>query len=115
MICAATRPATAPLEALSHVLLAGRREADRAFRVGGDEFALILPEVGEEEAITVIDRIRQTLDGSSDEHLAGVSISFGVAVFPDHGRDAEALFRAADDAMYQSKRPPSAGDAASTS
>jgi diguanylate cyclase (GGDEF)-like protein len=97
------------LEALSHVLLAGRREADRVYRVGGDEFALILPEVGEDEARTVVDRIQAALAASDDEGLAEITLSFGVAVFPEAGRDVESLFRAADVAMYESKRPPGGG------
>jgi diguanylate cyclase (GGDEF)-like protein len=93
------------LEAISRLLLEGRREADGVFRIGGDEFALILPEVGEEEARAVIDRISASIRESDEEPLSGIAVSFGLAVYPDHGGDPERLFQAADVAMYGSKRP----------
>ncbi len=93
------------LEAIGRVLQQGRREVDAVFRIGGDEFALILPEVGEREARAVIERITETIRTSDDERLKGVGISFGLAVHPDHGSDPERLFRAADLAMYGAKRP----------
>jgi diguanylate cyclase (GGDEF)-like protein len=94
------------LESIGRVLLDGRREVDGVYRIGGDEFALILPEVGEEEARAVVERIGETLHAGSDELLQTLTISFGVAVCPDHGGDPESLFRAADESMYRSKRQP---------
>ncbi|MDX6494138.1 MAG: hypothetical protein QOE17_124, partial [Gaiellales bacterium] len=91
------------------VLQEGRREVDAVFRIGGDEFALILPEVGEEEARSVITRIAESIRDSGDETLAGITASFGVAVCPEHGSDPEALFRAADLAMYAAKSPHGSG------
>ncbi len=93
------------LEAIGSLLQEGRREVDAVFRIGGDEFALILPEVVEDEARSVIERITESVSASADERLAGVSISFGLAVHPEHGNDPEQLFRAADVAMYAAKRP----------
>src|SRR5437016_13690196 len=93
------------LEAIGHVLQEGRREVDAVFRIGGDEFALILPEVGEGEARSVIERITETIRASEDERLKGVAVSFGLAVYPDHGGDPDRMFRAADLAMYGAKRP----------
>ncbi len=97
------------LEAISRLLQEGRREVDGVFRIGGDEFALILPEVGEEEARSVITRITQSIRDSGDEPLAGITASFGVAVCPEHGSDPESLFRAADLAMYAAKAPRGSG------
>jgi diguanylate cyclase (GGDEF)-like protein len=93
------------LEAIGRVLQEGRREVDAVFRIGGDEFALILPEAGESEARSVIERIAETIRSSGDERLKGVGISFGLAVYPDQGSDPERMFRAADLAMYGAKRP----------
>jgi GGDEF domain-containing protein len=53
----------------------------------------------------VIERITETIRTTEDERLKGVAISFGLAVYPDHGGDPERLFRAADLAMYGAKRP----------
>jgi diguanylate cyclase (GGDEF)-like protein len=89
------------LEAIAGVLMDGRREVDTVYRIGGDEFALILPEVGADEAAAVIERIREQLAAVPE----GPSASFGVAVCPTDARDPDALFRAADAAMYRSKPP----------
>jgi diguanylate cyclase (GGDEF)-like protein len=93
------------LEALGQVLMAGRREVDGVYRIGGDEFALLLPEVGEEEGHAVIERIAEALR-SGHEILESLTISFGLAVCPRDGTDPESLFRAADESMYGAKRQP---------
>jgi diguanylate cyclase (GGDEF)-like protein len=94
------------LEAIGKVLMDGRREVDGVFRIGGDEFALILPEVGEDEARAVVERIGQAMRDGGEELLGSLTISFGIAVCPDHGGDPESLFRAADESMYAAKRRP---------
>jgi diguanylate cyclase (GGDEF)-like protein len=91
-------------EILNHAaaILGGAvRTEDTAFRVGGDEFALILPETTAEEALPVVERLSAALAGAADRPL---SASFGVAVFPRDGGGHDALFRAADAAMYTAKR-----------
>jgi diguanylate cyclase (GGDEF)-like protein len=75
-------------------LSASIRREDGAFRVGGDEFALILVEAGDRDAQRVADRVI-----GSGELLA----SFGVAVYRQ-GVTTEELFRRADEAMYSAKR-----------
>ena len=74
------------------------RRTDYAFRIGGDEFALILVPGADAEARVVIERIR----GSADA-VQPVNASFGVAVYAEQG-DADDLFRRADEAMYAAKR-----------
>jgi diguanylate cyclase (GGDEF)-like protein len=93
------------LEAIAAVLMDGRREVDSVYRIGGDEFALILPEVGADEATAVIERIRERLATTAGERFEGLTASFGIAVCPADARDPEALFRVADEAMYRSKPP----------
>ncbi len=78
------------------ILRAAVRKGDDAFRIGGDEFALVLAEAGETEAREVIARI------SGD--IAGPRASFGIASCPEHARDAQTLFRLADEALYEAKR-----------
>jgi diguanylate cyclase (GGDEF)-like protein len=72
------------------------RKGDNAFRIGGDEFALILAEATEDDAREVIDRVR--------DQMAGMRASFGVASCPGDANNAQALFRLADEALYQAKR-----------
>jgi len=69
------------------------RSSDVAFRIGGDEFALLLPETGGDDANTVASRAAERL-GSS----------FGVAVWPDDGPSKEGLLACADSNLYAMKR-----------
>ena len=86
------------------------RTADAVFRIGGDEFAVILPETTIEQMAPVLQRLdRAVADSCAD---MGVDASFGVGVFPGDGEDADSLFRAADAAMYAHKRAQSEDSAA---
>ena len=80
------------------------RRSDLAFRIGGDEFALLLPETNEANVRSVVERISNGFHGSEEAFLKGLRASFGVAVFPRDGDDPEGIFRAADLAMYSAKR-----------
>jgi diguanylate cyclase (GGDEF)-like protein/PAS domain S-box-containing protein len=81
------------------------RENDLVARVGGDEFVLLLPRVLPEGAARIarkiLGRMREpfVLDG----HQLQASVSVGVALFPQDGRDAQALLSSADGAMYRAK------------
>ncbi len=84
------------------------RSSDVTCRYGGEEFILILPEASRE--ITQI-RAEQMREASSqlhvqyeDQTLEPVTLSLGVAIFPDHGSTIDALFGAADTALYCAKR-----------
>jgi diguanylate cyclase (GGDEF)-like protein len=85
---------------LGHLL----RAADAAFRIGGDEFALILPELDQEAAETAVHRIAAHLEAVCAAEGHPVTASFGVAVFAGDVHDPEAILRAADAAMYAAKR-----------
>jgi diguanylate cyclase (GGDEF)-like protein len=82
------------LKCVAHALRSAIRSGDNAFRIGGDEFAVILPEATEHDASAAAQRIADEL------HLGA---SFGVAVC-EKGCDAGVLLREADDAMYRMKR-----------
>jgi diguanylate cyclase (GGDEF)-like protein len=73
-----------------------------AYRYGGEEVALILPNHTAEEATSVAERARRALEGDA---VAGLPItaSFGVATVPYHASDGDTLIRAADAAMYDAK------------
>ncbi len=88
------------------------RNSDKAFRYGGEEMALVLPETEGKAAWLVADRLRATLSAHplhlTDEHGAShdvtVTYSAGVATFPEDGSTVEQVFAAADQALYQAKR-----------
>jgi len=82
------------------------RASDFVGRLGGDEFMALLPEATPEGALAVADKLRAALAqpygfGRKTARLSG---SIGIAFYPEHGRDAEALERAADAALYEAKR-----------
>ena len=94
----------AALEQLGLVLRAGLRAADAAYRIGGDEFALLLPETSAAEARAVIERIAEDLEATGDRAGTPLRASFGVIVGDAGLTDAERLLREADAAMYEAKR-----------
>src|SRR6185369_9912247 len=91
------------LAAVAALLESTIRASDFAFRVGGDEFALLLPETDADEAHDAVGRIVTALAGDS-VLAAGLGISFGLALFPIHGKTPEELIRCADQALYAAKR-----------
>ena len=88
---------------LAKVLRESTREVDCAARYGGEEFLVLLPETSMEAAVEIAERIRTKL---GEERLAGgrVTVSIGVAAFPEFGESAEAIIMSADAALYQAKR-----------
>ena len=88
------------LRRVADALRDAARESDAAFRVGGDEFALVLPMTGGESAVMAARRVAAAIDGL-DERIA---VSWGVASWPDAGLTKDALLTVADQAMYEMKR-----------
>jgi len=78
------------------------REFDTPARYGGEEFAVILPGCGPEQATEIAERLRQAVCTAVPK--TPITASAGVATFPAHAGDAETLVRAADEALYASKR-----------
>ena len=84
--------------------VAARLRSDgEAFRLGGDEFALLLPELGEPLALAAAQSIVTRLGAADVSPGGGLTVSAGVATFPQHGRDRDALIRSADGALYWAK------------
>jgi diguanylate cyclase (GGDEF)-like protein len=94
-------------------------ELDIPCRYGGDEFAIIVPETTSAQAAVVADRLRKEINvkcghemmaqfqdatGSHPMEVPDVTVSIGIASFPEHASVTEALVKAADDAMYVAKR-----------
>jgi diguanylate cyclase (GGDEF)-like protein len=78
------------------------RDFDTAARYGGEEFAVVLPGCGPDEARLIAERLRQAV--AAAPAVVAITASAGVATYPAHAGDADTLVRAADDALYQSKR-----------
>jgi len=88
------------------------RQSNVVARYGGDEFIILMPETGAEQAQVLAERLRQWLATDpmlGEHHVTG---SFGVASFPMHGFSIEDIIRVADAGMYVSKR--SGGNLVST-
>jgi diguanylate cyclase (GGDEF)-like protein len=89
------------------VVLPSVRDTDCVVRYGGDEFVLILPETGIDEAVQVAERIRAKIEAhrfSGGRRLKfTLTASFGIAVFPLHALSPQQLIACADRAMYQAK------------
>jgi diguanylate cyclase (GGDEF)-like protein/putative nucleotidyltransferase with HDIG domain len=93
----------AALQRVAGLLCEGKRQIDVAARVGGEEFALILPDTLHEGAFTLCERLRRALGEEFAHDTVSITISFGVAVYPDHGETAASLLRSADEALYAAK------------
>ena len=80
------------------------REIDVCARYGGEEFAIILPETTLTEAVAAAERIIELVRaGSKTAFPSGVTVSAGVATFPEHGQTRHALILSADVALYYAK------------
>ncbi|HEY7590647.1 MAG TPA: EAL domain-containing protein [Candidatus Limnocylindrales bacterium] len=93
------------LAAVGKVASAALRRSDRAFRVGGDEFAVLLPEADIDSALAVARRILGRALGSEPGRTVDpFSLSIGVSAYPSPAFEANLLYRQADAALYWCKR-----------
>jgi diguanylate cyclase (GGDEF)-like protein/putative nucleotidyltransferase with HDIG domain len=93
----------AVLQRVAGLLREGKRQIDAAARVGGEEFALILPDTDARGAFLLAERLREATRAAFREDAVPITISFGIASFPTHGETAASLLRAADEALYAAK------------
>jgi len=92
------------LRRVARAVESAKRSFDSAARVGGEEFALLAPNSDEHGAYMLAERLRGDIERSFVGSETPLTSSFGIATFPIHGQSAEALLRAADQALYASKR-----------
>jgi diguanylate cyclase (GGDEF)-like protein len=96
------------LRAVGRLLRDHARESDIAARYGGEEFTLVLAEAEREVALaraetlrTAVEALELSFHGSA---LGSITISIGVALYPQQGRSPSELMQAADQALYAAKR-----------
>jgi diguanylate cyclase (GGDEF)-like protein/putative nucleotidyltransferase with HDIG domain len=93
----------AALRRIARILESTKRQIDIAARVGGEEFALILPNTTDSEALVLAESLRGALIEEFAGHAVPITISFGIATFREHAETAASLLHAADDALYEAK------------
>jgi diguanylate cyclase (GGDEF)-like protein len=96
------------LQKVAEVLRSSVRDGDSVYRFGGEEFLIVLRAAGRDEARTLAERLRASVErtpltGDQLQPVGPVTISIGLALCPEHGLDLNALIDAADRAMYASK------------
>jgi diguanylate cyclase (GGDEF)-like protein/PAS domain S-box-containing protein len=95
------------LRSLAVLLRSFFRSTDVCCRAGGEEFAIILPEAAPENAMVRANALRLEVKNltltQDDKPLGTVTVSIGIAAFPDHARTPEELLRIADRCLYDSK------------
>lgn len=92
------------LQRVAALLRDGVRQLDVPARIGGEEFALILPGADADAALAVAERLRCALRDAFADATVPITISFGVASHPAHAETAASLVRAADEALYEAKQ-----------
>jgi diguanylate cyclase (GGDEF)-like protein len=80
------------------------RDADQAFRYGGDEVVVILPQTARNDAYVVAERVREQIAGEMEKKAITVTCSIGLASYPTDGVIAGELVDVADNALYYAKR-----------
>lgn len=95
------------LRSISNVLNDYFRVEDGLFRIGGEEFVVLLPETTAEDALERAEQMRERISARNLLHegtvLPAVTISAGVAMYPEDGASQSELIKAADDALFQAK------------
>jgi diguanylate cyclase (GGDEF)-like protein len=93
------------LRAAAQTLRDSLRTSDYAFRIGGDEFALLLPQTDSEQSMALARRLRAAFAEQVEPMRLGVSVGldYGVAVYPEDGGQKESLLGVADERLYQWK------------
>jgi diguanylate cyclase (GGDEF)-like protein len=96
------------LQKVAAVMRQAIRDSDRIYRYGGEEFLIIFSGAGEDDALTLAERVLRAvsetpLTGDHLEPVGPVTLSAGLAIMPDHGSDISELIGLADRAMYRAK------------
>lgn len=94
------------LQRVGKVLAESKRSVDIAARFGGDEFVLILPDTDKSDALDLAERIRREISRETmvvDSKRVCLTVSVGIATYPDDAKSCKDVFRCADNALYRAK------------
>ncbi|KGD99012.1 diguanylate cyclase [Achromobacter sp. RTa] len=91
------------LQELAALMREGSRAGDTLARAGGEEFVMLLPGAPVAAAAAIVDRLRLRMASRQGLAAAPVTISAGVAAYPDHGATLDAAYQRADQALYYAK------------
>ena len=92
------------LREVGHIIKSVIRNVDHAFRYGGDEFAILLPQTNIDDALQVLERVREKIAKGLDSGDIHVTTSIGLASWPDDGISHTDIIAAADVTLYRAKR-----------
>jgi diguanylate cyclase (GGDEF)-like protein/PAS domain S-box-containing protein len=91
----------------AHLINKVLRESDSFYRIGGDEFVIVMEKIHTASEVEILARrIQQSLKTSIEveDHSFHISLSMGIAIFPEHGESIASLQKSADIAMYKAKK-----------
>ena len=96
------------LRSVSELMLNTVRTEDQVFRYGGEEFTILLPETGKEQALALAERLRERIEEheftfQDSREKTHITLSIGLSVFPNGVEDTQSLLQAADEALYRAK------------
>jgi diguanylate cyclase (GGDEF)-like protein len=91
------------LERVGSIMNRAKRKIDGVARLGGEEFALVLPDTDEHAAFVVAERIRTGVENDFKKRPVQLTMSLGVASYPEQGASLEELLHAADHGLYAAK------------
>ncbi|NTX36811.1 diguanylate cyclase [Myxococcus sp. CA051A] len=95
------------LKGVARIIKSMARDTDVVARYGGEEFVIIMPETDAKGAFTISERIREAVKAEVFQTEMGplrITMSLGIATFPDHGMEKQQLIDLADQCLYHSKR-----------
>lgn len=95
----------AVLVEVSRIINSVRRRNDWAFRFGGEEFCLLIPDVTPTQAQNIAERLRHSVEHTlrAEGFQSSMTVSIGVSQWPENGQDLSQIYKVADERLYQAK------------